>query len=95
MKAYAEARGWATDVLSPDAFYDARSDCETPAQSLHPRLRTRGVPGKHKIELMLSVLAAMPHASHKLPVAHPRFDKAATRALRPRAGRASRGSRSW
>jgi D-glycerate 3-kinase len=75
MKAHAEARGWPAEVLSLDDFYYSRSDREALAQSVHPLLRTRGVPGTHEIELMLSVLAAMPHASDKLPVAHPRFDK--------------------
>jgi D-glycerate 3-kinase len=40
-----------------------------------PLLRTRGVPGTHEIELLLSVLAALPNASDKLPVTWPRFDK--------------------
>ena len=75
MKAQAEARGWATEVLSLDDFYYARSDREALARDVHPLLRTRGVPGTHEIELMMSVLAALPHASDKLPVSHPRFDK--------------------
>jgi D-glycerate 3-kinase len=75
MKAQAEARGWATEVLSLDDFYYARSDREALAHQVHPLLRSRGVPGTHEIELMLSVLAALPHASDKLPVTHPRFDK--------------------
>ncbi|HEY8681696.1 MAG TPA: kinase [Rhodanobacter sp.] len=75
MRVQAEARGWATEVLSLDDFYYARSDREALAQQVHPLLRSRGVPGTHEIELMLSVLAAMPQASEKLPVTHPRFDK--------------------
>ena len=75
MKAQAEARGWATEVLALDDFYYARSDREALARDVHPLLRTRGVPGTHEIELMMSVLAALPHASDKLPVSHPRFDK--------------------
>ncbi|MFC5740206.1 kinase [Dyella tabacisoli] len=75
MKAQAEARGWPTEVLSLDDFYYARSERETLAQQIHPLLRTRGVPGTHEIELLLSVLAALPHASDKLPVSYPRFDK--------------------
>lgn len=75
MKAQAEARGWATEVLSLDDFYYARSDREALARDVHPLLRSRGVPGTHEIELMMSVLAALPHASDKLPVSHPRFDK--------------------
>ena len=75
MKAQAEARGWATEVLSLDDFYYARSDREALARDVHPLLRSRGVPGTHEIELLMSVLAALPHASDKLPVMHPRFDK--------------------
>jgi D-glycerate 3-kinase len=75
MKAQAEARGWPTEVLALDDFYYARSDREGLARDVHPLLRTRGVPGTHEIELMMSVLAALPHASDKLPVSHPRFDK--------------------
>lgn len=75
MKAQAEVRGWPTEVLSLDDFYYSRSDREVMAQQIHPLLRTRGVPGTHEIELLLSVLAALPHASDKLPVSWPRFDK--------------------
>ncbi|MEP6899955.1 MAG: kinase [Rhodanobacter sp.] len=75
MKVQAEARGWPTEVLSLDDFYYARGDRETLAQQIHPLLRSRGVPGTHEIELLLSVLAALPRASEKLPVTHPRFDK--------------------
>jgi D-glycerate 3-kinase len=75
MRGQAEARGWATEVLSLDDFYYARSDREALAKDVHPLLRSRGVPGTHEIELMMSVLAALPQASDKLPVSHPRFDK--------------------
>lgn len=75
MKAQATTRGWATEVLSLDDFYYARSDREALGRDVHPLLRTRGVPGTHEIELLLSVLAALPHASDKLPVTHPRFNK--------------------
>ncbi|KRE88879.1 kinase [Frateuria sp. Soil773] len=75
MKALAEARGLPTDVLSLDDFYYPRGEREALAREVHPLLRTRGVPGTHEIELLLSVLAALPRASDKLPVAWPRFDK--------------------
>ena len=75
MKAQAESRDWTTVVLSLDDFYYSRSEREAMAQDIHPLLRTRGVPGTHEIELLLSVLAALPHASEKLPVTWPRFDK--------------------
>ncbi|GAB2593037.1 kinase [Dyella jejuensis] len=75
IKAQAEHRGWPTDVLSLDDFYYSRSERDVLAHQVHPLLRTRGVPGTHEIELLLSVLAALPHASDKLPVTWPRFDK--------------------
>ena len=75
MKAQAEARGWPTEVLSLDDFYYSRSEREALAHQVHPLLKTRGVPGTHEIELLMSVLAALPHASDKLPVSYPRFDK--------------------
>jgi D-glycerate 3-kinase len=75
VKTQAEARGWPTEVLSLDDFYYSRSDREALAHQVHPLLRTRGVPGTHEIELLMSVLAALPHASEKLPVTYPRFDK--------------------
>lgn len=75
MKAQAEARAWPTEVLSLDDFYYSRSEREVLAHQIHPLLRTRGVPGTHEIELLLSVLAALPQASDKLPVSYPRFDK--------------------
>ncbi len=75
MKLQAESRGWPTEVLSLDDFYYSRSERELLAHQIHPLLRTRGVPGTHEIELLLSVLAALPQASEKLPVDYPRFDK--------------------
>ncbi|RDJ00238.1 kinase [Dyella solisilvae] len=75
MKVQAEARGWPTEVLSLDDFYYSRSERELLAHQVHPLLRTRGVPGTHEIELLMSVLAALPQASDKLPVDYPRFDK--------------------
>ena len=83
LKARAEARGWPTEVLSLDDFYYTRSDREALAREVHPLLRSRGVPGTHEIELLLSVLAALPHASDKLPVVHPRFDKGRDTRLPP------------
>lgn len=71
----ASQRGIATEVLSLDDFYYSRAERETLAREVHPLLRTRGVPGTHEIELLMSVLAALPDASAKLPVPYPRFDK--------------------
>ncbi|HUA79640.1 MAG TPA: kinase, partial [Dyella sp.] len=75
IKTQAEHRDWPTEVLSLDDFYYSRSEREALAHQVHPLLRTRGVPGTHEIELLLSVLVALPHASEKFPVTWPRFDK--------------------
>jgi D-glycerate 3-kinase len=83
MKAQAEARGWPAEVLSLDDFYYSRSEREALAHQVHPLLRTRGVPGTHEIELLMSVLAALPQASDKLPVPYPRFDKGRDTRLPP------------
>jgi D-glycerate 3-kinase len=83
MKMQAEARGWSTEILSLDDFYYSRSERDALSRDVHPLLRSRGVPGTHEIELLLSVLAALPHASDKLPVSHPRFDKGRDTRLPP------------
>jgi len=83
IRTQAEARGIPTEVLSLDDFYYARSDRELMAREIHPLLRTRGVPGTHEIELLMSVLAGLPQASDKLPVPYPRFDKGRDTRLPP------------
>ncbi|MEO8777242.1 MAG: kinase [Rhodanobacter sp.] len=83
IKAQAKARGWATEILSLDDFYYARGEREALARDVHPLLRTRGVPGTHEIELLLSVLAAVPQASDRLAVTYPRFDKGRDTRLPP------------
>ncbi len=83
IKAQAESRGIPTEVLSLDDFYYSRAEREMLAREIHPLLRTRGVPGTHEIELLLSVLAALPKASEKLPVPYPRFDKGRDTRLPP------------
>ncbi|GLQ88677.1 kinase [Dyella flagellata] len=75
IKTQAEHRGWPTEVLALDDFYYSRSEREALAQQVHPLLKTRGVPGTHEIELLLSVLTALPNATEKFPVTWPRFDK--------------------
>ena len=69
-------------MLSLDDFYYSRSEREVLAHQIHPLLKTRGVPGTHEIELLMSVLAALPQAD-KLPVEHPRFDKGRDTRLPP------------
>lgn len=76
IKTVAKSRGIDTEVLSLDDFYYSRAEREQLSREVHPLLRTRGVPGTHEIELLMSVLAGLPNATAKLPVPYPRFDKA-------------------
>ena len=59
--------------LSLDDFYLRLAEREELAASVHPLLRTRGVPGTHDIDLALDVLTALKHSGS---IAIPRFDKA-------------------
>lgn len=60
-------------VMSLDDFYLTKAERIQLGQSVHPLLRTRGVPGTHDVSLMYDVLQKL--AAHEA-VAIPRFDKA-------------------
>ena len=62
-----------TVVLSLDDLYLTRAERETLAETEHPLLRTRGVPGTHDVALGEAVLADLRGGR---PVRLPRFDKA-------------------
>lgn len=68
------ARGLSTAVLSLDDVYKTRADREAMARTLHPLLRTRGVPGTHDVGLALDVIEALERGE---PAPLPRFDKSA------------------
>lgn len=73
-------RGLSVAVLSLDDLYlpvDARIDL---ARTVHPLLRTRGVPGTHDVALGCAVLDALRSPGE---VALPRFDKATDTRLPP------------
>ncbi len=61
-------------ILSIDDFYLTIAERERLASTVHPLLRTRGVPGTHDIELLQKILDALMTGPY--PVAIPRFDKA-------------------
>lgn len=65
--------GVRTAVLSLDDLYLTLAEREALAASVHPLLRTRGVPGTHDVPLGLNVLAALDRGE---PAPLPRFDKA-------------------
>lgn len=61
--------------LSLDDFYLTREQRRALAQSTHPLLMTRGVPGTHDIDMAQETINQLHHANPRRPVALPRFDK--------------------
>lgn len=66
------ARGVASAILSIDDLYLTKGEREVLAGSVHPLLRTRGVPGTHNVALGLRVLDALAAGR---AACLPRFDK--------------------
>lgn len=62
--------------LSIDDLYKTYAE-RSQLQQADPRFRWRGPPGTHDVQLGLSVLHQLRHASPQRPVAIPRFDKSA------------------
>lgn len=67
------AEGLACAILSIDDLYLTKAERRALAETIHPLLATRGVPGTHDVALGLSVLDALERGE---AVALPRFDKA-------------------
>lgn len=63
-----------TVALSIDDFYYTRSERQHLADTVHPLLLTRGVPGTHDVDLALTTISNL--QNNKLPVTLPRFNKA-------------------
>ena len=61
-------------VLSIDDLYYSRAQRTQLAESVHPLLNTRGVPGTHDVSLGVDTLSALKRG--KVPLRLPRFDKA-------------------
>ncbi len=66
-------RGHRAAILSLDDLYLTRAERERLAATVHPLLRTRGVPGTHDVALGLAVLDSL---SRPGETRVPRFDKA-------------------
>ncbi|MBO9622530.1 MAG: kinase [Sphingomonas sp.] len=66
------ARGLRAALLSLDDLYLDGAQRAVLAASVHPLLRTRGVPGTHDVALGLEVIGALGREGHTLL---PRFDK--------------------
>ena len=62
-----------TVSLSLDDFYLTRAERQTLAETVHPLLKTRGVPGTHDIALALKTFKSLIEGSEKTLI--PRFDK--------------------
>lgn len=73
LKQRLDARGVNTAVLSLDDIYLSKPDREQLAASIHPLLKTRGVPGTHDVRLGETVFDALGSSGEILL---PRFDKA-------------------
>lgn len=71
-------------ALSLDDFYLTHEQRQGLAQTVHPLLATRGVPGTHDMPLLQLTLNALLDPAAKEPVDIPRFDKALDE-RRPRA----------
>ncbi len=65
-----------TAIISLDDLYLPRADRKALAQTIHPLLQTRGVPGTHDTELGIQLLNALCDLAENQKLMLPRFDKA-------------------
>lgn len=63
-------------ALSLDDFYLTKKERQTLADTVHPLLRTRGVPGTHDYSLLNATLRSLTHGNAESSLAVPRFSKA-------------------
>lgn len=63
-------------VLSIDDFYLTIAERETLSQSVHPLLKTRGVPGTHDIDLAIQTIKELSQLTDNQSTLIPRFEKA-------------------
>ncbi|KJV30902.1 kinase [Luteibacter yeojuensis] len=73
--AAAAAQGLGAVALSLDDAYLTHAERVALSATVHPLLRTRGVPGTHDLALLASTLDALAKASPARPVPIPRFNK--------------------
>jgi len=72
----AEQFGLSSVVISLDDLYHTQATREQLAQTIHPLLQTRGVPGTHDIDLGVDTVQQLLQAGPEHITAIPRFDKA-------------------
>jgi len=63
-------------VLSIDDFYLTIAERETLGQSVHPLLKTRGVPGTHDVDLAIQTIKQLSQLTTNQSTLIPRFEKA-------------------
>ncbi len=69
--------------LSIDDFYLGQAERRKLAESVHPLLKTRGVPGTHDVVLLQSTLDQLKTASASARIPIPRFSKATDDRMSP------------
>lgn len=81
----AAAKGEGIDAItiSIDDFYLGRAARKNLARTVHPLLKTRGVPATHDPALALATIDALRNASPRRPARVPRFDKGLDTRLPP------------
>ncbi|MBT8084070.1 MAG: kinase [Woeseia sp.] len=62
-------------ILSIDDIYRTREERQAISRSVHPLLKTRGVPGTHDVALGAAVIKRLGSLQHDETVSVPRFDK--------------------
>ena len=77
--------GFRTASLSVDDFYLSRARRRELAETVHPLLATRGVPGTHELDLLVSVLDGLTRAGDGDSVSLPVFDKSVDDRIEPAA----------
>jgi D-glycerate 3-kinase len=75
LRALLDSQGFATAVLSIDDLYLDKPERLALAESIHPLLGTRGVPGTHDLALGTTVIDSLFAAEPGATTAIPRFDK--------------------
>ncbi len=68
--------GWRVAVLSIDDFYLTGRERRQLSERVHPLLATRGVPGTHDVQMLLSCIEQLSGLDAGETLSMPRFDKA-------------------
>ena len=71
-----DLHGLRTAVISIDDFYLSRAEREQLAASVHPLLKTRGVPGTHNIQQAIEMIGQLKTVGKYKTLSMPTFDKA-------------------